>query len=222
MKNLHRLILITLGSCSLLAALPGRADIIISEVMSSESASYNADWFELTNTGGSPVNISGWKMDDNSNSFALSVGLTGVASIGAGQSAIFIEGTATTISNFETAWFGSAANTPAGFLIGNYSGSGVGLSSTADAVNVFDSTGTLITRVDFGAATTGVSFDNSIGLNNTTISTLSSAGVHGAVVSPSGEIGSPGAVPEPGTYALVIGGLALFAGFRIVRRLLAA
>ena len=57
--------------------------------------SYGADWFELTNIGSTAVNISGWKMDDNSNSFGNAVALRGVTSIAAGQSVVFIEGNAT-------------------------------------------------------------------------------------------------------------------------------
>ncbi len=97
------------------AVLPAHAGIVISEVDPAGSASgtgYSQDWFELTNTGTSAVDITGWKMDDNSDSFALSVPLAGVTSIAAGQSVVFIESTAgnpTPQSAFETAWFGSKA-----------------------------------------------------------------------------------------------------------------
>ena len=209
-----------LGCASLLAAAGNAsAAITISEVdaAGSGTSTYAADWFELTNTGAASVNISGWKMDDNSNSFASAVGLRGVASIAAGQSVVFIEGNATgttdaTIdSNFKAAWFGS--NVPAGLVVGNYGGSGVGLSQTADAVNIFDGSGNLITRVDFGASTlTSGTFDNAAGLNNVTLTQFSAAGVNGAFTSVTGgEIGSPGAiaaaVPEPGSYALLAAGL---------------
>ncbi len=190
------------------------AAVIISEIdpTGSSTSTYAADWFELTNTGTTAVGITGWKMDDNSNSFALAVPLRNVTSIAPGQSVVFVEGTATgttdaTIdANFETAWFGS--NVPFGFVIGNYGGSGVGLSSTADAVNIFDSTGTLVTRLDFGTSTAGVTFDNAAGLNNVTLSTLSVAGTNGAFVSPTNETGSPGVIPEPASCGLVLSGLA--------------
>ncbi len=55
--------------------------------------------------------------------------INGVTSIPAGQSAIFVEGTASTATAFTTAWFG--ASPPSGFLIGSYTGSGVGLSHDA-------------------------------------------------------------------------------------------
>jgi hypothetical protein len=170
--------------------------MIISEVApwgsSIGASSYAADWFEVTNIGGAAVDITGWKMDDNSNLFTSAVPIVGVGSIGPGQSAILIEGTAVTATKFLTAWFG--ATPPAGFLIGSYTGSGVGLSATTDAVNLFDASGRLITNVQFGAAsTTNLSFDNTAGLSGTTITTLSAVGINGAFVAADGiETGSPG------------------------------
>jgi hypothetical protein len=69
------------------------ASVVISEVHPSGSGNgtYAADWFEVTNTGTSAVDITGWKMDDNSNSPAAAVVLNGVASIAPGQSVVFIE-----------------------------------------------------------------------------------------------------------------------------------
>ncbi|MGC4062385.1 MAG: lamin tail domain-containing protein [Aquabacterium sp.] len=203
---------------SLLAS--AQASIIISEVSAfgSGNNTYAADWFELTNTGSTAVNITGWKMDDNSNAFSQAVALRGVTSIAAGQSVVFLEGTAngstdaTINAAFKSAWFG--ANAPASLVLGNYGGSGVGLSTTADAVNIFDASGALITRVDFGVSSAANrTFDNAAGLNNVTISQVSTAGVNGAFVSANGaEIGSPGsigAVPEPESYAIALVGLAV-------------
>ena len=174
------------------------AGIIISEVDAAGSANtaYAADWFELTNTGTSAVDITGWKMDDNSNSFANSVALRGVTSIAAGQSVVFLEGNstgttdATIDANFKAAWYGS--NVPSGLVVGNYGGSGVGLSQTTDAVNIFNASGTTVTRVDFNASTlTGGTFSNAAGLNNGVLTQMSVAGVNGAFVSVAGgEIGS--------------------------------
>jgi MYXO-CTERM domain-containing protein len=202
---------------ALLSAASSHASVLITEVHpTGSSASYGADWFELTNTGVSAVDITGWKIDDSSNAIAIAVAIRNVTSIAAGQSVVFFEGNATgttdaTIAaNFETAWFG--ANVPSGFLIGAYGGTGVGLSATSDAVNIFDSAGNPVTGVSFGAGTVGTSFDNSKGLQNAVISTLSVAGVNGAATAPSGEIGSPGTVssaPEP-AGALLLGAGAIF------------
>ena len=203
---------------SIIAAHAAMADIVISEVDPSGSgnAAYGADWFELTNTGTTAVSIAGWKMDDNSNSFASAVALRGATSIAAGQSIVFLEGTAsgttdsTIDANFTAAWF---AAKPAGLTLANYGGSGVGLSTSGDSVNIFNSSGTLITRVDFGAASsTGGTFDNTAGLNNVTLATVSAVGVNGAFASlAGGEIGSPGIdatpVPIPAAFFLFLSGL---------------
>ncbi|MFO0691546.1 MAG: lamin tail domain-containing protein [Myxococcota bacterium] len=225
MFRLLRPISSTLVLASLALVVPtARAAIIISEVHPSGSgnAAYGADFFEVTNTGASAVDITGWKMDDNSNSFASSVAIRGVTSISPGQSIILLEGDATGSndaairSSFLSAWFG--ANAPASLVVGGYGGSGVGLSTAGDAVNLFDAAGNRVTGVAFGAATTGVTFDNAAGLGSTTLplpilTTLSSAGVNGAFQSPSLETGSPGVVPEPGTAMLLgLGLLALASG----------
>jgi uncharacterized protein YjiK len=181
--------------------------LIVSEVSpwSSGNSVYEADWFELTNTGDSAIDITGWKMDDNSNSFALAVDLRGVTTIAPGQSAIFLEGTASgstdeaIIASFATVWFGSAT-LPVGFVIGTYGGSGVGLSTGGDAVNIFDATGNRVTGIDFGPSTTFLTFDNAAGLGSTslplpTVSTLSAVDVNGAFLSANGlETGSPGTI----------------------------
>lgn len=208
--------LLGLAAFFVVSAGPVHANIIISEVApyASGNTVYEADWFELTNTGSSAQDITGWKMDDSSNSFAAGVALRGVTSIGAGQSVIFLESNASGTndaainSGFKSAWFGS--NVPAGLVIGNYGGSGVGLSTSGDAVNIFNSSGSLVAGVSFGASTTGKSFDNAAGLNNAAITQLSAVGVNGAFTAYNGaEIGSVSAVPEPESFALMLAGLAL-------------
>ena len=77
----------------------------------SGTATYGADWFELTNDSTSAVDLTGWKMDDSSNSFASAVPLAGVSSLPAGKSAVFFEDTgglddATVETAFAQAWFG--------------------------------------------------------------------------------------------------------------------
>ena len=174
--------------------------IFVTEVApwSSGSSLVLADWFELTNTGTSAVNISGWKVDDDSNSFASSVLLNGIATINAGESVIFIEG-ATPNPAFLFNWFG--VNPPANLRVGNYSGAGIGLSTNGDAVNIFNAAGVKQTSVTFGASPADspfTTFDNSALVQNAAIATQSSIGVNGAfsVVNSQSitEIGSPGAI----------------------------
>src|SRR5262249_14458165 len=141
--------------------------------------SLRVDWFEVTNIGNATANIAGWKMDDDSRNFNNAVDLTGVTSISPGESVIFLETAdlAGKSAAFKTLWFGS--NPPANLKIGSYTGSGVGLSTGGDQVNLFDSAGTLKVSVTFGASPAGPfpSFDNSAGLNSATISLLSAVGV---------------------------------------------
>ncbi|MDO8188901.1 lamin tail domain-containing protein [Conexibacter sp. JD483] len=175
--------------------------VVVSEVSSwsSSNTTYRADWFELTNSGASTVDLTGWKVDDDSNSFAAAIALSGVTSLAPGASAVFVEGTSTTADAFKSAWFGS--DVPAGFQIGTYSGSGIGFGSGGDQVNIFDSVGARVTGVAFGAATNGFSFDNAAGFGSTTtplptIARLSADGVNGAFTA-SGEVGSPGRIASP-------------------------
>lgn len=184
------------------AAAEGTATLIISEVApwssGNSDASLRVDWFEVTNIGTAPANIAGWKMDDDSRSFNTAVDLSGITSIAPGESVIFLETTDLVGKSaaFKSLWFG--ANAPANLKIGSYSGSGVGLSTAGDQVNLFDSTGTLRAGVAFGTSPAGPfpTFDNAAGVNNGTISTLSAAGVKGAFVAAndSAEIGSPGTI----------------------------
>ena len=151
-KNLVPSMLALALTASLLP-LTAQAQLRITEVESSESSGGSAlptaDWWELSNFGASAVNLTGYRMDDNSDSFALSVALAGITSIAPGESVVFFEqsgGTPLTVAGFQN-WWGTGLG--GSVQVGTYSGSGVGLSAAADHVNIFDSTGTLIDGVDF-------------------------------------------------------------------------
>jgi uncharacterized protein YjiK/2',3'-cyclic-nucleotide 2'-phosphodiesterase (5'-nucleotidase family) len=165
---------------------------------SSSTTSVGADWFEVTNNGNAPLDITGWKVDDSSNSFTAALALTGITSIAPGESVIFLETSATNaatiIANFKTTWFGS--NVPSGLQVGSYTGTGIGLSTGGDAVNLFNSAGVVQANISFGAATTNFTFNNAANLNNTTITTLSQVGVNDAfaAVNDTNQIGSPGTI----------------------------
>jgi uncharacterized protein YjiK/phosphodiesterase/alkaline phosphatase D-like protein len=188
--------------------------LVITEVApwASGNSPYKADWFEVTNTGTSAVDITGWKFDDNSNDFALAAPLSGITSIAAGQSVIFIESidpaadkVAAVKAAFKDAWFGSKV--PSNFSIGSYTGGGVGLSTGGDAVNLYNATGTLITGISFGASVTtdgkSASFDNKAGLGSTILPTpvvaaLSAIETNGGfLAADSLETGSPGTTLNP-------------------------
>jgi uncharacterized protein YjiK/2',3'-cyclic-nucleotide 2'-phosphodiesterase (5'-nucleotidase family) len=184
--------------------------IFVTEVApwSSGNSPVAADWFELTNTSSSAINITGWKFDDNSNSFGAALALNGITSIGAGESVIFVETTTATTAaaTFLTNWFGTKP--PAGLQIGTYSGSGAGLSTAGDAVNIYNAAGVLQTNLVFGAspaASPFATFNNAALLNNATTVTLSAIGTNGAFSITNNlatEIGSPGAIKQAPAYRL--------------------
>ena len=179
------------------------SSIFVTEVApwSSGNSLVAADWFELTNTGTSAVNIAGWKVDDSSNLFTSALLLNGITTIAAGESVIFIESANPNLTNpiFLTNWFG--ANPPANLKIGNYTGAGIGLSTGGDAVNIFNAAGVKQAGVTFGAspaASPFTTFDNAALVQNAAIATQSAVGINGAfsVVNnvPVTEIGSPGLI----------------------------
>ncbi|HRE01921.1 MAG TPA: hypothetical protein PLV68_11525, partial [Ilumatobacteraceae bacterium] len=150
------------------------------------------------------VNLSGWRMDDSSASFASSVELIGVPTLPVGASAIFFEGTDEDAFElaFAQAWFGQNLF-DAGFFFGHYNGSGVGLSTGGDEVALFDAAGNLVTGVAFGNSPSTApyaTFDNTSGLGSATkpfpvVTTLSAVGVNGAFAAVQvDEIGSPGTI----------------------------
>jgi Lamin Tail Domain len=209
------LALATITALSITAA--ASAQLRITEAMSNALAFGNADWFEVTNFGPTAISLAGYRMDDNSFGVPSTapVALNNVASIAPGESVVFIESAAATteVPAFRTAW-----NIPASIQIGDYSGSGVGLSSGGDGVIIFDSASTEVHRVTFGAATTGSSFEF---LPASFTAAVSVSGANGAYTintgnasAPFTNIGSPGLIPEPATLMLAVAG----AGILLRRR----
>lgn len=191
------------------------AGIVITEVMSSSGSGGTPDWFEVTNDGSSAVSLTGWKMDDGSFNIAAAVALSGITSLGAGESAIFIESAAGAgVASFRTFW-GGLTNVQVGY----YSGSGVSLSSGGDGVCVFNNLGVNVNQVSFGAATAGSSFFwgwDSMGAIDPNyagvVSTVGTIGTQVGFVSADalGNIGSLGtAILVPGPGVAAIAGLAL-------------
>ena len=137
------------------------AQVRITEVMSGAGGTASTvgdkDWFELTNLGSVAVDITGWKVDDNSFDKTKAFVLNGVTSIPAGKSVIFIESSAPTtdIPALKAFWGSSMDNV----AVGSYTGSSISLSGTnGDGVILFDNNEAEVTRLSFGAATTGSSF----------------------------------------------------------------
>lgn len=219
----RRILTLAFAICCLASpALAQISTLRITEVMSSSGVGGTADWWEATNYGSSAVDVTGWKVDDSSFTFGLSVALNGITSINAGESVAFLEtntldsGTvATLISSFRTFWGGSGTSAQ----IGYYAGSGIGFSSAGDGVVMFDAVGTETTpRVTFGAATTGSSFyygydaagDPTTSPNTnaivSTVGILDGQTTFASATTLPQNIGSPGTaavVPEPSSAALL-------------------
>ena len=138
----------TLTVTDQLVETPAAPALIITEVASwsSGNSPVAGDWFEVTNVSDNPVNITGWKVDDSSASFATALALNGITNIAPGESVIFIEtaALATTSTTFLSNWFG--ANPPAALQIGSYTGTGIGLSTGGDGVNLFNAAGVLASQ----------------------------------------------------------------------------
>ena len=231
-----RILTLAFAICCLASpALAQISTLRITEVMSSSGVGGTADWWEATNYGSSAVDVTGWKVDDSSFTFGLSVALNGITSINAGESVAFLEtntldsGTvATLISSFRTFWGGSGTSAQ----IGYYAGSGIGFSSNGDGVVMFSGTGAETTpRVTFGAATTGSSFyygydaagDPTTSPNTnaivSTVGTLDGQFTFASATTLPQNIGSPGTaavVPEPSSAALLAIGAG--AGMALVLR----
>ena len=171
-----------------------------------------ADWWEITNTGPSPVDLTGYKFDDALFSFANSVALLGVSTISPGEAVVFLESSdaATDVPAFRNYWTGSPTGL-AGVQIGTYSGSGV--EPQRHERRWFDSLqwrrAIVAGPVSFPAAA-GADAGKSFDAFNPNFH-RSNVGVNGAFAasgSPS-DVGSPGTspVPEPATVALISLGL---------------
>ncbi len=178
-------------------AAPGAVRITEVAAWGSGNGNYLADWFEVTNTGARAVDITGWKIDDSSESPAAALSLTGITSIAPGESVIFLETATplTTLATFRSTWFSTTP--PPTLQVGSYTGTGAGLSTGGDAVVLYDSNNVRRAKVFFGAspvATPFATFDNSEGADNVSLATLSVVGTNGAFVAltDADEIGSPG------------------------------
>jgi hypothetical protein len=202
-----------------LAAGLAQANIVITEVfIGLNGEDGTQDWYELTNTGTTAIDLTGWRMDDSSASFASGVALSG--SIAAGQSAIFVIGSAAvdnvsfanSIAEFQGIWNYSGQ-------IASTSGSGVGLSQDGDGVNIFNAGGTLIDSMSYGAIAGTELFTVEIGPDGQRFSVLGENGAYqsdaffndnlGLPGNSASLVGSPGVVPVPGVAALLaLGGIA--------------
>ena len=190
------------GSATNAAILSVRSkpDLRITEVMSVAAASPGvptADWWELTSFESQPVNLNGWRFNDSSGGLTVDpFVVTGPLTISPGESIIFAE--ALSATQFRNWW--GATNLPASLQIVNYSGNGLSLGQTGDGLRLWDNITTdvndTVASVDFGAATTGVTFNYDPATQQ--FGGLSQLGVNGVFrASAATDIGSPGRIAGP-------------------------
>jgi len=113
-----------------------KPQLVITEVMPSGSGETgHADWWELTSFDTRPYNLRGWRWDDSSHSLAPNNAyvFTNDIIIHPGESIVFVENISA--DQFRT-WWGT--NLPPALQIVSYTGGGLGLSQTADEVNVWN------------------------------------------------------------------------------------
>jgi Lamin Tail Domain/Immunoglobulin I-set domain len=181
-------------------------NLVITEVMSGENSDTNGDtvghgdWFELSNLGNFPVNLFGFRMDDNHQALAQSAPVTNRTMIQPFESVVFVQGM--TPDAFRT-WWGT--NLPASVQIIGYNGSGQGLSGSGDDVHIWNAAATTdgdqVASVNFLTAPAGTSFgfdptvSNQTGFLGFAPDGLSVVGVDGAFTAAvGGDIGSPGTI----------------------------
>ena len=176
---------------------------------------YNGDEFiELTNFGPSAVDFTGWSFDDSSRTPG-SVSLSDFGTVMAGEAVILSEAAA---ADFRANWNLAASVKVIG---GNTNNLG-----RSDEINIYDPSSALVDRLtydDQGIAGSPRTLNVSgrpgtlaaLGANDAALWVLSSIGDGaGSYMSASGGfIASPGIapVPEPGTYGLLLAGLAFLA-----------
>lgn len=194
--------LFALGGVVLLAG-TASAQLKITEVMS--NADSVNDYFEITNFGGSAVDITDWKYDDISASSIEAVLLEGVTQILAGQSVVFVERNDADAADVE-AEFRAAFGGLVGVTIGFHNGAGLG---NSDEVNIFDASDNIVLTQGYtgghaGEWAGGSNQDAAIYVPGTVDDwTFAQAGLYGSIETPMGDWGNPGVVPEPATMVLL-------------------
>jgi hypothetical protein len=154
------------------------------------------DWWELTSFESQPVNLNGWRFNDNSGGLTDPFVIAGNPIIAPGQSIIFVEDlSATQFRN----WWG-ASNLPLGLPIISYTGNGLSPGASGDGLRLWDNVtadvNDTVASVDFGAATTGVTFNyNPVTQQFGALSQLGVNGVFRAATAT--DIGSPGRIIGP-------------------------
>jgi hypothetical protein len=181
-----------------LTVLP-RPDLRITEVQSSEAPSptlATSDWWELTSFESQPVDLSGYRFNDDSGDLNDAFMLEQRVLIHPGESIVWVDDLS---ADEFIAWWG-AGNLPASVQIITYQGNGLGLSADGDRVRLWDNitsdAADVLTQVTFGVAESGASFNYDPVTR--VFGGISQAGVNGVIRAASTvDWGSPGRVRQP-------------------------
>ena len=168
------------------------ADLVITEIMSdSNHSGTNGDWWELTNTGLTPIDLTDYSWDDDHAGVGQNV--FGNITIASGQSIIIINHTSGDVATWKLNWSLDAGTSVYGL---DYFGSSFSSLGSADGVFLYNSAGSLVTSVTYPSRTDGIS--NEWDTAGTYLG-FSVTGENGATLSSnvSPDIASPG-------YAVVI------------------
>ncbi len=211
-------------TASFVLAVTPKPHLVITEVMSSEakgvagSALSTEDWWELSNLGNFPVNLQGYRFDDDHDSFADAGSITNPVTIAPGESVVLVKDM--TPDEFRSWW--GPQHLPGNLKIITYPS--IGFSSDGDALYLWNAAAYSITDIvasaTFSTGTKGVSFGYDPVAN--TFGALSVAGESGAFAAAvNGDIGSPGAIVSAPRFTELnyVDGLRFELGFATVPNL---
>ena len=181
--------------------------VAITEIHSNASTNgtpaIHADWWELTNYGPAPADLSGYRFNDATGGLAAGAVTIESVTLAPGESAVFVE--AISPDAFRQ-WWGAAL--PPSLQVITYATNGIGLSSSGDGLRLWAPGATseldVVDSVDFGATGTDTStfvYDAVSGL----MSARPVAGQDGAfAAADNGDVGSPGVAGPPAVLGIVV------------------
>ena len=137
------------------------AELVITEVMAdSARATVKGDWWELTNTGTSTVDLAGYKWDDKPEA-VLTISTFPSLTILPGESIVILAEDTADVATWKAAWGLTSTQVVAKDqmnigLVGSEAFANLS-GPNGDEVNLYDVGGTLVAHVEFGASNTGKS-----------------------------------------------------------------
>jgi len=175
----------------IVVAVPPSYDLAVTEIMANSNdadAAISPDWFEITNYGTAAINLAGFSWDDNTNVAGTSVFPS--INVAPGEAIVVWSGTSANEAAFRTRWIMHPSTQI--ILASQLTGAFQNLSSSADAVVLYDTSATAveICNAIYNSTLAGksVEFDtaNAVLLGNAAV------GVRGAWASLGNDVGSPG------------------------------